>query len=150
MTNAQGQLITTLNHLIELGKDGELSCTTGAREVKNSEIRAILTGTAESCRASVSELQGLVTSLGAQPRDRGTVGGTLQRGWMEILHVIAPNNDDAVLQLCERGEETARREYQSALTQEMPEAIRAVVQRQFDGMQRHHERIHAMRGMQIH
>ena len=38
MTNAQGQIVGTLNHLIEVGKDGELSCTTGAREVHNPEI----------------------------------------------------------------------------------------------------------------
>ncbi|WP_454723976.1 MULTISPECIES: PA2169 family four-helix-bundle protein [Cupriavidus] len=150
MNNAQGHLVGTLNHLIEVGKDGELSCTTGAREVHNPEIRAILAGTAETCRASVMELQALVTSLGAEPRGRGSMGGTLHRGWMEVLHVIAPHNDDAVLQLCERDEEAARREYQAALTQDMPAEIRAVVQRQYDGMQWHHQRIHAMRGMQVH
>ncbi|WP_059410980.1 PA2169 family four-helix-bundle protein [Cupriavidus basilensis] len=150
MTNAQGHLVGTLNHLIEVGKDGELSCTTGAREVQSPEIRAILTGTAETCRASVMELQALVTSLGAQPRDRGSMGGALHRGWMEVLHVIAPHNDDAVLQLCERDEEAARREYQAALTGDMPAEVRAVVQRQYEGMQWHHQRIHAMRGMQVH
>lgn len=150
MNQAQGQLVSTLNHLIEVGKDGELNCSAGAREVKDAEIRAVLSGTAESCRTSVSELQALVTSLGAAPRDRGTMGGTMLRSWMEILHVIAPNNDDVVLQQCERGEAAARREYRSALKLDMPEAIRTVVQRQYEGMQRHHERIHAMRGMQVH
>ncbi|MDF3832903.1 PA2169 family four-helix-bundle protein [Cupriavidus basilensis] len=150
MANAQGQLVSTLNHLIEVGKDGELSCMTGAREVHNPEIRAILTGTAETCRASVLELKALVSALGAEPRDRGSMGGSLHRGWMEVLHMIAPHNDDAVLQLCERDEETARREYQSALTKEMPADVRAVVQRQYEGIQWHHDRIHAMRGMQIH
>lgn len=150
MANAQGQLVFTLNYLIEVGKDGELTCMTGAREVYDAEMRSILTGTAETCRNSVTELQALVSSLGAVPRDRGSMAGTLHRGWMEVMHIIAPHNDDAVLQLCEREEEAARREYRSALTKDMPEEIRSVLLRQYEAMQKYHERIHAMRGMQIH
>ena len=146
----QGQLVFTLNHLIEVGKDGELTCMNGARGVDNAEMRGILTGTAEACRNSVTELQALVSALGAVPRDRGTMAGMMHRGWMEVMHIIAPHNDDAVLQLCEREEEAARREYRSALTRDMPENIRSVLLRQYEGMQKYHERIHAMRGMQIH
>lgn len=150
MTNAQGQLASTLNHLIEVGRDGERVCMTGAREVGNDEMRSVLTGTAETCRNSVTELQSMVSALGAVPRDRGSMTGTMHRGWMEVMHIIAPHNDDAVLQLCEREEEAARREYRSALTNDMPEHVRAVLLRQYEGMQKHHERIHALRGMQIH
>ncbi|RCJ04278.1 hypothetical protein DDK22_32760 [Cupriavidus necator] len=50
---------------------------------------------------------------------------------------------DAVLQLCER-------EYRSALTKDMPEQIRSALLRQYKSTQNYHERIHAMRGMQIH
>ena len=150
MDNTQGQLVFTLNHLIEVGKNGELTCMTGAREVSNAEMRSVLSGTADTCRNSVTELQTLVSSLGAVPRDRGTMTGTMHRGWMEIMHIIAPHNDDAVLQLCEREEEAARREYRSALTKDMPDEIRSVLLRQYEGMQKYHERIHAMRGMQIH
>lgn len=57
MANAQGQLVFTLNYLIEVGKDGELTCMTGAREVYDAEMRSILTGTAETCRNSVTELR---------------------------------------------------------------------------------------------
>ncbi len=150
MDNAQGQLVFTLNHLIGVGKDGELSCMTGARDVHNAEMRSILAGSAETCRNSVTELQALVSSLGAVPRDRGTMTGTMHRGWMEVMHIIAPHNDDVVLKLCEREEEAARREYRSALMKDMPGDIRSVVLRQYEGMQKYHERIHAMRGMQIH
>ncbi|WP_454764364.1 PA2169 family four-helix-bundle protein [Cupriavidus campinensis] len=150
MDNVQGQLVFTLNHLIEVGKDGELGCLTGAREVHNAELRSILAGTAETCRNSVTELQALVSALGAVPRDRGTMTGTMHRAWMEVMHVIAPHNDDAVLQLCEREEEAARREYRSVLMKDMPEEIRSVVMRQYESMQKYHERIHAMRGMQVH
>lgn len=150
MTSAQGQLVSTLIHLIEVGCDGERVCMTGAREVDNEEMRGVLTGTAETCRNSVAELQAVVSAMGKVPRDRGTMSGTMHRGWMEVMHVIAPHNDDAVLQLCEREEEAARREYRSALTQDMPDDIRTMLLRQYEGMQKHHERIHAMRGMQIH
>lgn len=78
------------------------------------------------------------------------MNGTLHRGWMEIRHLITPNDDDVVLEMCEREEDIARHEYQTTLQQDLPAEIRAVVQRQYEGIQLHRERIHAMRGMQIH
>ncbi|MCL1619077.1 PA2169 family four-helix-bundle protein [Ralstonia pseudosolanacearum] len=150
MTNTQDGIVLTLNRLIEVGKNDELSCSSGAREVHDPQLRDILTDTAQSCRASVQELQQLVRSLGGQPRDRGSMNGTLHRGWMEIRHLITPNDDDVVLEMCEREEDIARHEYQTTLQQDLPAEIRAVVQRQYEGIQLHRERIHAMRGMQIH
>ncbi|XLV72973.1 PA2169 family four-helix-bundle protein [Ralstonia syzygii subsp. celebesensis] len=146
MTNTQDTIVLALNRLIEVGKDDELSCSSAAREVHDPQLRDILTDAAQSCRASVQELQQLVSSLGGQPRDRGSMNGTLHRGWMEIRHLITPNDDDVVLEMCEREEDMAKREYQAALQKDLPAAIRAVVQRQYEGIQLHRERIHAMRG----
>lgn len=150
MTNAQDTTVQTLNHLIEVGKDGELSCSSGALDIRDPQLRDILTDAAQTCRASVQELQQLVRSLGGQPRERGSVNGTLHRGWMGIRHLITPDDDDVVLEMCEREEDAARREYQSTLQQDLPAEIRAVVQRQYDGIQKHRARIHAMRGMVVH
>lgn len=150
MTHTQDSIVPILNHLIEVSKDDELSCSSGAREVNDPQLRDILTGAAQSCRSSVQELQKLVSSLGGQPHDRGSMNGTLHRGWMEIRHLITPNDDDVVLKMCEREEDMARRAYQTTLQKDLPAEIRAVVQRQYENIELHRERIHAMRGMQIH
>ncbi|WP_454735813.1 PA2169 family four-helix-bundle protein [Cupriavidus necator] len=150
MGDNQQQTVVALNQLIEAGKDSELACMSGASEVRDAQLRDILTSTAESYRASVAELQSLVRTLGGDPADRGSMNGTLFRGWMAFRHMLQPNNDDAVLGMCEHEEDAARREYQSVMMKPLPPEASAALQRQYDALKQHHERIHAMRGMQVH
>ncbi|KWR76676.1 PA2169 family four-helix-bundle protein [Cupriavidus sp. IDO] len=146
----QKQTVIALNQLIEVDKDSELACMTGASEVRNAELRDILASTAESCRASVKELQSLVSAMGGEPSDRGSMNGMLFRGWMAFRHMLSPSNDDAVLGMCEHEEEAARREYQSVMMKSLPPEANAALQRQYGTLMLHHDRLHAMRGMQIH
>jgi len=144
------QSIIALNQLIEAGRDSELACMTGATEVRNPELRDMLTGTAQACRASVTELQSLISALGGQPADHGSMNGRLFRAWMAVRHTLSPKNDDVVLGMCEHEEEAARREYQSVMMKPLPPEARDALQRQYEALVRHHDRLHAMRGMQIH
>jgi len=146
----QQQSIIALNQLIEVGKDGELACMTGAGEVRDAELRDILTRTAESYRASVHELQLLVSTMGGKPSDGGSLNGKVYRAWMTVRHMLSPENDDAVLGMCEHEEDAARREYQSVMVKALPPETSATLQRQYDALMRHHQRLHAMRGMQVH
>ncbi|MCY1289201.1 hypothetical protein D3C81_1008630 [compost metagenome] len=150
MGDNQQQTVLALNQLIEAGKDSELACMSGAGEVRDAQLRDILTATAETYRASVKELQSMVSAMGGRPTDRGSMNGTLFRGWMAFRHMLQPNNDDAVLGMCEHEEDAARREYQSVMMKTLPPDASATLQRQYDALKREHERIHAMRGMQVH
>ncbi len=146
----QKQTVMALNQLIEVDRDSEMACMAGAREVRNAELREILTSTAETCRASASELRSMVSAMGGEPSDRGSMNGMFSRSWMALRHMLAPNDDDTVLGLCEREEEAARRQYQSVLTTPLPPETTAALQRQYDSLLRQHDRLHAMRGMQVH
>ncbi|WP_439682494.1 PA2169 family four-helix-bundle protein [Cupriavidus oxalaticus] len=146
----QQRSVVALNQLIAAGKDSELACTSGATNVHDAQLRDILVSTAESCRGSVRELQSMVSAMGGDPAERGSMQGTLFRGWMALRHMLQPNNDDAILGMCEHEEEAARREYQSVMMKPLPPEASAMLQRQYDELMQHHGRIHAMRGMQIH
>lgn len=150
MEASQQQSIVALNQLIEAGKDSELACVAGAGEVRDAELRGILTSTAESYRASVSELQSLVTAMGGKPSDKGSMNGTLYRAWMSVRHMLQPSNDDTVLGMCEHEEDAARREYQSVMMKPLPPEASEALKRQYEALMRHHDQIHAMRGMQVH
>ncbi|ODV43845.1 hypothetical protein AWV79_13065 [Cupriavidus sp. UYMMa02A] len=145
----QKQAVIALNQLIEVDMDSEQACMVGARDVSNAELRDILTSTAETCRASAKELQSMVSAMGGEPSEHGSMNGMLARGWMAFRHMLSPS-DDAVLGLCEREEQAAQREYQSVLMKALPPEATATVRRQYDALRQHHDRLHAMRGMQIH
>jgi hypothetical protein len=58
----------------------------------------------------------------------------------------ADGDDLAILEECERGEDVAKAKYRKALEEALPDDIRAVVQRQYDGVIRNHDQIRDLRG----
>ncbi len=58
---------------------------------------------------------------------------------------LSTYSDLAMLEECERGEDTAVARYRKALKENLPPAIRSVVERQAQGAQRNHDQIKAMR-----
>jgi uncharacterized protein (TIGR02284 family) len=64
---------------------------------------------------AVNELQAKVRSLGGDPERRGSVSGSLHRGWVNLKSTITGMSEEAVLAECERGEDVAKRAYEDAL-----------------------------------
>jgi uncharacterized protein (TIGR02284 family) len=54
-------------------------------------------------------------------------------------------SDETILSECERGEDAAVARYRKALKQNLPADIHALVLRQFEGAQRNHDMIKALR-----
>ncbi len=53
-------------------------------------------------------------------------------------------DDAAVLAECERGEDVAKSSYQKALEKDLPPDIRAIVQRQYQGVLQHHDTVRSL------
>ena len=134
-----------LNELVETSKDGEKGFRAAAEDAKSSGLKASFISRAEDCAKGASELQQLVTRLGGKPEEGGSVAGALYRGWLDIKAKVANRDDLAILEECERGEDVAKAKYRSALDESLPEDIRAIVQRQYDGVVRNHDAVRDMR-----
>jgi uncharacterized protein (TIGR02284 family) len=138
-------LIETLNNLIETSRDGEEGFRTCAEGVKNAEVKQVLEHAATRCGQAVSELQTKVRSLGGDPERSGSVSGALHRGWVNIKSTITGMADAAILTECERGEDVARQAYEVALAKDLPPDIRSVVDRQYQGVKQHQDRVRQLR-----
>ena len=68
----------------------------------------------------------------------------MHRGWMNSKAAASGRTDLAILEECERGEDVAKARYRKAL-EDVPEDIRMVVQRQYDGVVRNHDQIRDLR-----
>jgi len=68
----------------------------------------------------------------------------VHRGWMNLKAAASGRTDLAILEECERGEDVAKARYRKAL-EDVPEDIRMVVQRQYDGVVRNHDQIRDLR-----
>jgi uncharacterized protein (TIGR02284 family) len=139
------EIISTLNDLIETSKDGEQGFLACAEDLKDPQLKASFTLRAQECAAAAEELQELVRALGGVAEISSSVSGALHRRWVDIKSLVTGKDNVSILNECERGEDVALESYRAALEKDLPENVRAVVQRQFEGVQRNHERVRHLR-----
>ena len=141
----KSELISTLNDLIETCKDGEegfLACCEG---IEDPMLKASFMERSLDCGEAADELQELVLSLGGNPETQSSLAGTLHRRWVDIKAAITGQDEEAVLNECERGEDVAIRSYKNALEKDLPEYVRIIVERQFAGVRANHDEVKLMR-----
>jgi uncharacterized protein (TIGR02284 family) len=141
-------IISTLNDLIETCKDGEEGFRTCAEDVRDMQLKTLFTDRARGCNEAALELQKIVVSLGGDPETKSSVSGALHRRWLDIKSAITGHDDHAILSECERGEDVAKRSYRNALDKVLPEEIRVVVERQYQGVLRNHDQVKSLRDQQ--
>ncbi len=132
-------VIDVLNDLVECCRDGEYGFKLCAEHVQDGEIRQAMDRHAQECRSASSELKDLVRALGGKVDEGGSMMGSVHRGWVSVKGKLAGYSDLAMLEEAERGEDNALSRYRKALKEMLPSDIRAVVQRQAEGVQRNHD-----------
>lgn len=145
MTN--DHLISVLNDLIQISKDGEKGFRTCADDAKELHIsyREFFEGRATACAQTVLDLQDLVHRLGGTPVNHSTLSGTLHRQWLNLKTAITGKDDESVLEECERAEDVAVQAYRKALSQDLPDDIRLIVERQYQGVLANHDKVRDLR-----
>lgn len=145
MTIDTKEVISTLNDLIETCKDGEKGFLVCAEDITRPELKTLFNQRAGECGQAAQELQAIVIRLGGDPEDSTSVAGDMHRRWVDLKSLVTGKDDEAILNECERGEDVAKRSYQKALEKALPEDIRQVVQRQYDGVLRNHDQVKMLR-----
>lgn len=139
------KIVTLLNELVETSKNGEKGFLAAADDTKNAELKSLFQRRAADCGAGAAELQTAVTQLGGKPETGGTVAGAVHRGWLNLKAAVAGRTDLAILEECEKGEDVAKKDYGDALKETLPENIRALIQKQYDGVLKNHDQIRDLR-----
>jgi uncharacterized protein (TIGR02284 family) len=136
--------VKVLNGLVQISEDGKKGFAEAAQETKTPELKTMFQQRSQDCAAAVTELQAPVKSLGGEPKDSGTFAGAAHRGWTKVKATIGDANI-STLEEVESAEDTAKAAYAKALTAALPEPVRVVVQRQYEGAVRNHDLIRDLR-----
>lgn len=139
------EAISTLNDLIEISKDGEQGFLKSSETVDDPQLKTFFYRRSQEVKESVLELQDLVRALGGEPANSASIGGYLHRRWIDIKTAIMNNDNLAVLNEVERGEDLALKAYREAAAKDLPPMVRLVVLRQLDGAQRNHDQVKQLR-----
>ena len=138
-------VIATLNNLLEISRDGEQGFRTCAEGVQSPNLKALLEAAAGRCTEGAAELEAKIRSLGGDPAQGGSVSGSMHRAWTNIKSAITGMSENAVLAECERGEDSAKAAYEEALQQNLPADVKALVERQYQGVKANHDRVRNLR-----
>ena len=138
-------VVDVLNDLLESCRDGEQGFRALAEHANAGELQGLFVRRASECAAAAADLAQMVRAYGGTPADGGTVAGALHRSWVAVKTALSINDDKAVLEECERGEDAAVARYRKALEHALPADVRVLVQRQAVGAQRNHDEVRALR-----
>ncbi|MDB5968218.1 MAG: aldehyde dehydrogenase [Hydrocarboniphaga sp.] len=136
--------VKVLNGLIQTSEDGMKGFAEAAEDATTPELKTVFHQRSLDCGAAVTELQGLVMTLGGTPKDSGTIAGAARRGWTKVKATVGDANI-STLEEVESAEDKAKAVYTKALTATLMPQVRSVVQRQHDGAVRNHDLIRDLR-----
>lgn len=143
MTN--DEVISLLNDLVEVCKDGQEGFKTAAEGIEDSSMKTLFYEFSQQRAQFAGELQNEILRLGGDPENSGSVAGSLHRGWIDIKSAILGKDLQAILNECERGEDSAVSNYKEALDNNLPTNVANIILRQSYAVQQAHERIRNLR-----
>ncbi|AEI80514.1 hypothetical protein CNE_2c15550 [Cupriavidus necator N-1] len=126
--------ILLLNALIAASREGELGCRGAALAAANPHLKSLLTSRANAFAQAARELQACLLDLGQLPDMTAASAASAGRA------IGKHGSDRSILQAVSKREHAVQRRYARALrAQVLGARLRAVVRRQYRGVQVSHE-----------
>ena len=138
--------ISTLNGLMETLKDGEEGFKQAAESVTDLQLKSLLNEYSRQRARFTKALQTQVQSLGeSSPEMSSSAAGALHRAWINLKSAVTSGDDHAILSECERGEDSAVKEYEKALNDDLSPSLREIVSSQYSEVKNAHDRVRTLR-----
>lgn len=137
--------VDILNGLIETCRDGENGFKEAAESADRADLKSLFRELSAERGKCADELSAVVKTLGGEPHESGHVAGALHRGWINLKTALSGNDDKAVLEECEKGEDYAKGRFNDALKEPLPANVRAEVERVAAIVKRAHDRVRDLR-----
>lgn len=150
MLSDSKQVAHQLNHLVQICLDGEEGFRQAAEAVESTELKTMFNEFSQQRAGLAADLQREVVRLGQEPVVDGTIMGAVHRGWLNLKTAVVTNDEKAVINECERGEDVAVDAYAEALQSGLPNETELLVSRQFSLVKAAHDRVRAMQKNLVH
>jgi uncharacterized protein (TIGR02284 family) len=138
----QKEIISTINGLIETLKDGQEGFKQAAEAVNDSKLKSLFNEFSQQRARFARELQSEANRLGeTEPEQSSSTAGTMHRAWIDLKAAVTSGDDHAILAECERGEDSAVKEYKEAMEADLTPPVREIVSRQYSEVKTAHARI---------
>jgi uncharacterized protein (TIGR02284 family) len=133
-----------LKELIQTCKDGETGYVHAAGVATDPQLKAYFSEQSLERARFGQELRLEAERLGDKPDASGSVSAVLHRVWFEAKATVGMG-DQSILNSVEQGEDRAKKDYEKALSSQLPSDLRAIIQRQADSVLKAHDYVRDMR-----
>ena len=137
----------TVNHLIEVCRDGEEGFKTAADAVNPMPLKTELLKYSRDRAGFANALSHAMEQMGQAHVNHGTASGLVHRGWINLVRLKPGGNEHAVLAACESGEDAAVDAYNDAMREHLPGRVGELVAAQFQVVKGTHDRIRNLRDL---
>ena len=136
LEESRQETINALQSIIEKNYDAEKGYKKAMEDAENPALRGFLQQQAAKRSNYATAIDQELRLLGEQPKESGSVTGSLHRAWIDIKSTVAGNTDEAVLEEVIRGEKASVEDYQDALNKpNLAPQINNVLQTQLNDIQ---------------
>jgi uncharacterized protein (TIGR02284 family) len=144
----QKEIISTINCLIETLKDGQEGFKQAAEAVKDSNLKSLFSEYSLQRAKFAGQLQTEARQLGeSNPEESSSTTGAMHRAWINLKSAVTSGDDHAILAECERGEDSAVKEYREAMENDLSSPVRTIVSQQYGEVKSAHDRIKQLRDL---
>ena len=143
----QDHAVKVLNSLVETTLDSANGYREAAENAQDGELKTLFTQRAQRRMELTRELQQEVRTFGGEPKDDQSMLGKMHNKFVDLKNAVTGgDNETAVIDEVERGEDFIKGKFQSALQDDdLPSEAREVVSRAFETIRRDHDEISALK-----
>ncbi len=141
MSSTDSGAIDVLNSLLTGSRDGAQNYRDAADAVQRHDIKAALGEFATATATQAVEFEAEIRRLGGDPESGGKFEAKARRALQNVKSAVSGQDDSATLSEVESGLDQAERNYALALRELLAADTRALVERNWAVIQRHHNRV---------
>lgn len=138
-------LVKDVIQALEDGRKGFAQASEKLGEDGHDDLATKMMQFAEQRQRLLDELENAASGYVKISDEEGTIGGTLHRGWMALADALTGDDPHAILAVAEQGEDRAKSIYEKVLREDLPDDLKAVLNRQATEVVSTHDEVRDLR-----
>ena len=145
MGNYSEDTIDQLQDLLSINIDSQRGFEEAAESTNDPQLKNLFRDFSQRRAHNAAELRQAISSAGQTPTESGSVSATLHRWWIDAKQAMTGKDAESILTEAERGEDSIKHEYETALQEVETGPAREIVDRQYRNVKEGHDRVKALR-----
>jgi len=138
--------ISTLNGLITTTLDSMKGYEDAAKDAESTQFATMFADFARDRSQAATDLQAEVSRLGGTPETNSSFMAAAHRGFADLKQAFSKNDDKAIINEVERGEDHIKAKFEKALADtELDASTTAVIREAFTSVRAGHDQMSALK-----